>query len=136
MRAKLLGSVALALALAVSSGAWANPKNSFSDNNTTTVVSTAANAVGDSIGTGSVTQTAVSESFNISIEGVSVQTLSGAAVGIDLSVIEIPIVSGNNVVSDNAQGQAVGVFAINQSSGTASVQMNASSIGAAGNVSF
>jgi hypothetical protein len=42
MKLKLLGGAALILALAVSSGAWANPKNSFSDGNTTVVYSAAA----------------------------------------------------------------------------------------------
>jgi hypothetical protein len=41
MKMKLLGGVALALILGVSSAAYANPKNTFSNGNTTAVYSTA-----------------------------------------------------------------------------------------------
>jgi hypothetical protein len=110
MKTKLLAGVALAVILGVSSAAYANPKNSFSDNNSQTVTSTAANIqIGNiSAGNGTTTGTggdndsegvgvglhngkteqgdstnvgvANSESFNISLDGVSNQTLVGASV--------------------------------------------------------
>jgi hypothetical protein len=106
MKSKLLGGAALAIALAVSSGAWANPKNSFSNFNYTSVYSTAVavstghntinsgngGAGGDGVfdfglggegGDGKVENgdswsesEAVSESFNVSIEAVEVSSLS------------------------------------------------------------
>jgi hypothetical protein len=99
MKLKLLGGAALAIALAVSSGAWANPKNSFSNNNTITVNSDAsadaeagttsgkcnnctvfstggAGNGGGSADGNSATSNAISESFNVSIEAVEVSTLS------------------------------------------------------------
>ena len=45
MKKLLVGVSALTLGLIASSGAWANPKNSFSDNNTTNLLSVAV-AVG------------------------------------------------------------------------------------------
>ena len=65
MKKLLSGVSALALGLVAASGAWANPKNTFSDHNTQTVHSTAIAVHG----------AAYSESFNSNLEAVSVQTL-------------------------------------------------------------
>ena len=75
MKKLLVGVSALAIGLVASSGAWANPKNTFSNGNTQTVISLA-------IAGGA----AFSESFNVNQEAVSVQTLNGASTGGSLSV--------------------------------------------------
>lgn len=123
MKKLLIGVSALALGLAASSGAWANPKNSFSNNNSTTVNSVA-------IAGGA----ALSESFNVSLESVSVQTLNGTANGGSLSVELIPIFSGNALTGD-ISGNA-GVSMAQANSGNTSVQQQAVSLAAIGTVSF
>jgi len=123
MKKLLIGVSALALGLAASSGAWANPKNSFSNNNSTTV-----NSVAIAGGT------ALSESFNVSLESVSVQTLNGVANGGSLSVELIPIFSGNALTGD-ISGNA-GVSMAQANSGNTSVQQQAVSLAAIGTVSF
>jgi len=124
MKKLLIGVSALALGLVAASGAWANPKNSFSDNNTTTLTSVAV-AIGGA---------AVSESFNVSLESVSVQTLAGAAVGGSISVEVIPIFSGNAINGD-INGSA-GVSMMQANSGNTSVQQQAVSLAAIGTVTF
>jgi len=124
MKKLLIGVSALALGLVAASGAWANPKNSFSDNNTTNLTSVAV-AIGGS---------ALSESFNVSLESVSVQTLNGAAVGASLTVEIIPIFSGNAINGDITG--AAGVAMMQANSGNTSVQQQAVSLAAIGTVTF
>jgi hypothetical protein len=68
MATKLLGSVGFALVLALSSGAWAGADNTLSNGNQTTTNSV-ANAIGSN-------NTAISESYNTSIQAVATQTLT------------------------------------------------------------
>lgn len=124
MKKLLVGVSALALGLVASSGAWANPKNSFSNNNTTTVVSTAIAGGGS----------ALSEAFNVSLESVSVQTLAGVANGASLTVEIIPIFSGNAVTG--TQSTNSGVTMAQANSGNTSVQQQAVSLAVIGTVTF
>lgn len=123
MKKLLVGVSALALGLVASSGAWANPKNSFADNNTTTVLSVA-------IAGG----TALSESFNVSLESVSVQTLVGASVGGSLNVSVIPVFSGNAITG--TQSGNSGITMAQANTGNTSVQQQAVSLAAIGTVTF
>lgn len=66
---KLLGGAALAVAIALSSGAWAGGNNILSDGNTTSTNSEAY-AIGNN-------NTAISESYNTYITGVATQELVG-----------------------------------------------------------
>jgi opacity protein-like surface antigen len=124
MKKLLIGVSALALGLAAASGAWANPKNTFSNFNHTVVVSTAATGWGN----------ATSESFNVNKEAVSVQTMKGVAIGATLDVDLVPILAGNAVVgtiNENAgiaQGQA--------NSGTTTVQQQGVALSAVGSVTI
>ena len=124
MKKLLIGVSALALGLTASSGAWANPKNTFSDNNTQTVNSIAVAGLA-----------AFSESFNVNNEAVSVQTLVGVAVGATLDVDLVPVFSGNatNGAVTNNHGIAMGGLA---NSGNAAVQQQAVSLSAVGSVNI
>jgi hypothetical protein len=124
MKKLLVGVSALAIGLVASSGAWANPKNTFSNNNTTTLTSVA-------VGIGGA---ALSESFNINQEAVSVQTLNGASTGGSLSVEVIPVFSGN--ATTGAQNTNAGVTMAQANSGNTSVQQQGVALSAVGSVSF
>jgi len=124
MKKLLIGVSALALGLVAASGAWANPKNSFSPNSTAEANSLAAAGIGN----------ATAESFNVSLESVSVQTLAGAAVGGSLTVEVIPIFSGNAINGD-INGSA-GVSMMQANSGNTSVQQQGVSLAAIGTVNF
>lgn len=123
MKKLLVGATALALGLVGASGAWANPKNSFSNGNTTTVLSVA-------IAGG----TALSESFNVSLESVSVQTLVGTASGGSVSVDVIPVFSGNAITG--TQQDNSGITMAQSNTGNTSVQQQAVSLAAIGTVTF
>lgn len=123
MKKLLVGVSALAIGLVASSGAWANPKNTFSDNNTQTVISVAV-AGG----------AAFSESFNVNQEAVSVQTLAGASVGGSLSVEVIPIFSGNAITG--TQSGNSGVTMAQANSGNTSIQQQGVALSAVGTVNF
>jgi hypothetical protein len=124
MKKLLVGVSALAIGLVASSGAWANPKNTFSNNNVTTVASTAASGTG----------AALSESFNSNQEAVSVQTLNGTSSGGSLTVDLIPVFSGN--ATTGAQSGNAGVTMAQANSGNTSVQQQGVALSAVGSVSF
>ena len=71
MKKLLIGVSALALGLTAASGAWANPKNTFSNNNVTTLTSAATASGGG----------AWSESYNTNTEAVSYHSLNAVALG-------------------------------------------------------
>ncbi|HWA50384.1 MAG TPA: hypothetical protein VG742_19095 [Dongiaceae bacterium] len=123
MKKLLVGVSALAIGLVASSGAWANPKNTFSSGVVQTVISTA-------IAGGA----AFSESFNVNQEAVSVQTLNGASVGGSLSVEVIPIFSGNAITG--TQSGNSGVTMAQANSGNTSVQQQGVALSAVGTVNF
>lgn len=124
MKKLLIGVSALALGLVAASGAWANPKNTFSDYNTQTVNSIALAVHGN----------AISESYNSNLEAVSVQTLSGASVGGSLTVDLIPVFSGNAITGEISQNAGIAMAQAN--SGNTSVQQQGVSLAAVGTVSF
>jgi hypothetical protein len=123
MKKLLIGASVLALGVLGASGAWANPKNVFSDNNTTTVNST-AHAFGD----------AYSESYNVQNDAVSYQSLSATAVGLDLAGLSIPVFSGNATTGDVRDNS--GVSNVSANSGTASISQQATSVAAVGEVNI
>jgi hypothetical protein len=144
MKMKLLGGAALAVALAVSSGAWANPKNSFSDFNWTYVYSSAYANAGDYNYNwdsdvdrdGDNTATATSESYNVSVEGVNVSSLYAYSA---FTYIDQYNVFGDNTVdwegaTATASGDGLAQAAAN--SGVGSVNAQIQSVAAAGNISF
>jgi hypothetical protein len=124
MKKLLVGVSALAIGLAASSGAFANPKNTFSNNNQTNLISVAVAGAG----------AAFSESFNTNLESVSVQTLTASAVGASLSVLSIPIFSGNATVNDLRNNS--GITMANANSGNGAVQQQAVSFAAVGEVTI
>src|SRR5215470_16833412 len=138
MKMKLLGGIALSIAvLATAGSAWANPKNSFSDNNTTTVNSTAA---ATSYGSGAATAT--SESYNVSEEGVSSQTLNGAVTYNTINAgwdYEDSTTGDANVGGDASVGgfsNAAGVNVASANTGSQSLNQQAVSLGVVGTVNF
>jgi hypothetical protein len=124
MKKLLIGASVLALGVLGASGAWANPKNVFSDNNTTTVNSNANAALG----------AAYSESYNVQNDAVSYQSLSATAVGLDLAGLAIPVFSGNATTGDVRDNS--GVANVSANSGTASISQQATSVAAVGTVSI
>lgn len=171
MKFKLLGSAALVIALAVSSGAWANPKNSFSDYNYTEVDSTAvavstgniaaynsanggsggspyyssgggggggAGGTVDNSGDSASSSTAISESYNVSIEGVEYSTLSSSSTG----YIYQESYFKNKVDWESANANAgtggtnSGLFQSSASNGVGNATTQGQSIAAAAEVSF
>jgi hypothetical protein len=124
MKKLLIGVSALALGLTAASGAWANPKNTFSNNNVTTLTS-AATATGGA---------AYSESYNTNTEAVSYQSLSAVALGASLSVVSIPIFSGNAIASDIHDNAGVTNASANTGNGT--VAQQAVSLGVVGTVTI
>jgi hypothetical protein len=123
MKKLLVGVSALAIGLVASSGAWANPKNTFSNGNTQLVVSLAV-AGG----------AAFSESFNVNQEAVSVQVLNGQASGGSLSIDLVPIVSGNAITGTQSGNSGVSMAQAN--SGNTSVQQQGVALSAVGTVNF
>lgn len=123
MKKLLIGASALALGLVAASGAWANPKNTFSDHNYTNVYSSAY-AFGH----------ANSESFNSNLEAVSVQTLNGVSHGGSLNVDLIPVFSGNAITGNIRENAGVAMAQAN--SGNTSVQQQGVSLAAVGTVTF
>ena len=134
MTARFLAGVAVAaLVLTAASGAMANPKNSFSNGNGTFVSSSA--------GASSVegTASATSESFNQSIESVSLQTLtqfnSGqgfpAGVVAEGGSLDMSVVLGGSV-----QRNAAGIVQASAQSGFQTQTQQAASVAAVGTVNI
>ena len=123
MKKLLVGVSALAIGLVASSGAFANPKSTFSSGVNTTLISVALAG-----------RDAYSESFNANLESVSVQTLTASAVGASLSVLSIPIFSGNAQV--NNLNNNSGITMANANSGNGTVQQQAVSFAAVGTVTI
>jgi hypothetical protein len=170
MKMKLLGGAALAIALTVSSGAWANPKNSFSDGNITAVysaavaVSTGNIAIGnsayggaggspsnssgggggggaggtvDNSGASTSTSVAISESFNVSIEGVEVSNLSSYSTGwVEQYGFKNKVEWGDANANAGTGGTNSGLFQSSASNGVGNATTQGQSIAAAAEVSF
>jgi hypothetical protein len=159
MKTRLLGGTALVIAVAMSTSAWANPKNSFSNWNWTFVDSYAnANAGdygggdfsynwssgGEQVGNGNVDHEgdnkakAISESFNKSVEGVEVSELSSYSVG----YIYQSSYWDNYVDWENANANAgsggtnSGLFQASASNGVGNATTQGQSIAAGAEVSF
>jgi len=124
MRTILITASAIALTVLGASAASANPKNVFSDYGYNSVYSSAAAGVGN----------ATSESYNISDDAVSYQTLSATAYGASLSVTSIPVFSGNANVSDIHDNHGVTMSSANTGNGT--VAQQAVSLAAVGSVTI
>jgi hypothetical protein len=124
MRKILIAASALALTVLGASAASANPKNVFSDYGYNSVYSTAYTYDGD----------AVSESYNTSNDAVSYQELSATAYGASLSVLSIPVYSGNANVSDVHDNHGVTMSSANTGNGT--VAQQAVSLAAVGSVTI
>jgi hypothetical protein len=144
MNYKLLGGAVVAIALAVSSGAWGNPKNSFSDGNYTQVDSYAwanagdynVNYFSDVDRDGDNTASATSESYNLSVEGVNYSTLEAYSA---YNWIYQENYDGDNSIewaeaTATASGNGLAQAAAN--SGVGSVNAQIQSVSAAGNISF
>ena len=144
MKCQLLGGLAVAaLVLATASSAWANPKNSFSDNNTTTVYSTATASTAVGSEDGSDPATATSESYNTSNEGVSSQSLDGVvtfnALDADWDYDDESTTGDANVGGAASVGgfeNAAGVSVASASTGSQSLNQQAVSLGVVGTVNF
>jgi hypothetical protein len=185
MKTTLLGGVALALILGLSSAAYANPKNVFSYGNTTTVDSTATavsvgnasalngngngnangNLSGNGVGEGSwigagkgyggddngshngkgngntvqyggyAASSAISESFNKSNDGVSVQTLAAvSAINVQAALGYVAINKNGGATSKNIDTDGIAISGATSGIGTQNVQ--GVSVGAAAEVSF
>jgi hypothetical protein len=158
MKLKLLGGAALVIALAVSSGAWANPKNSFSYGNYTSVYSSAyANAGdygggfgssnysydGEQVGNGNVDHDgdnkakAISESYNKSVEGVESSYLSSYSTGwIEQYGYYNYVYWGDANANAGTGGTNSGLFQASASNGVGNATTQGQSIGAGAEVSF
>jgi hypothetical protein len=158
MKLKLLGGAALVIALAVSSGAWANPKNSFSDYNYTSIYSSAyANAgdygggdfginyssYGEQVGNGNVDHdgdnkaVAVSESYNKSVEGVESSYLSSYSTGwIEQYGYYNSVFWFDAYANAGSGGTNSGLFQASASNGVGNATTQGQSIGAGAEVSF
>jgi hypothetical protein len=144
MKCQLLGGVAVSvLVLATASSAWANPKNSFSDYNTTTVNSTATAATAVGSQDGSDPATAISESYNTSNEGVSSQSLNGVVTDNYIDAFwdyDDESTTGNANVGGNASvggfENAAGVNVASAGTGSQSLNQQAVSLGVVGTVNF
>ena len=123
MKKLLIGASILALGVLGASGAWANPKKAFSDNDTTTVDSNANAAPG----------AAYSESYNVQNEAASYQSLSATAAGLDLAGLAIPVFSGSAATGDVRDNS--GVANVSPNSDTASISQQATSVATVGTVS-
>jgi len=124
MRKILITASAVALTVLSASVASANPKNTFSDYGYNYVSSSAASVTGD----------ATSESYNLSQDAVSYQELSATANGASLSVLSIPVYSGNATVSDIHDNAGVTMSSANTGNGT--VAQQAVSLAAIGTVTI
>lgn len=124
MRKILITASAVALTMLAASAASANPKASFSDNISQYVDSSASAGYGD----------AVSESYNVSQDAVSYQELSATAYGASISVLSIPVFSGNATTSDIHDNAGVSMQTANTGNGT--VAQQAVSLAAIGNVNI
>lgn len=124
MRKILITASAVALTVLSASVASANPKNTFSDYGYNYVSSSATSYTGD----------ATSESYNLSQDAVSYQELSATANGAALSVLSIPVYSGNATVSDIHDNAGVTMSSANTGNGT--VAQQAVSLAAIGTVTI
>jgi hypothetical protein len=158
MKCQLLGGVAAAaLVLATASSAWANPKNSFSNENAITVTSTATAATGaggaggaggavdgtgGAGGGGGGSATATSESYNVSSEGVSNQSLVGTVTDNSISALwdyEDSTTGDANfggAASIGGFDNAAGVSVASANTGSQSLNQQAVSLGVVGTVNF
>ncbi len=129
----LAGAAVAALVLSAASGAMANPKNSFANGNETAVNSTA------SAGSVEGNARAVSESFNRSIESVSVQTLTqvnqgqGFPAGV---VAEGGALNMSVVLGGSSQRNAAGIVQASAQSGFQPQTQQAASVAAVGTVNI
>jgi len=123
MRKVLITVSAVALTVLGATAASANPKNTFSDYGFNYVDSSATAGYD-----------ATSESYNSSNDAVSYQELSASAVGASLSVVSIPVFSGNANVSDIHDNAGVAMSSANTGNGT--VAQQAVSLAAVGTVSI
>ena len=124
MRKILITASAVALTVLGASAASANPKNTFSDGGYNYVSSSATAILGS----------ATSESYNVSQDAVSYQYLEATANGASLSVLSIPVYSGNANVSDVHDNAGVTMSSANTGNGT--VAQQAVSLAAIGSVSI
>ena len=134
----LAGVSALALALSAASGAMANPKNSFANENSTEVQSAAT--AGSETGNAS----AISESGNRSIESVSVQTLTqiNTGQGFGAAVVgggvegEGGTLNMSVSVGGSSQRNAAGIVQASAQSGFQPQTQQAASVAAVGTVNI
>lgn len=155
MKTQFLGGAALSvIIIAMAGSAWANPKNSFSDDNTISVVTSATAVTGAGAaggdgatagagGGGGGAATATSESYNVSDEGVSYQTLTGTVTG---NVIEVDWdYSAESETGDANLGadasidgfnNAAGVSVASANTGSQNLNQQAVSLGVVGTVNF
>jgi hypothetical protein len=124
MKKILLTASVVALTALGASVASANPKASFSDDVYQMVYSSASSGYGNS----------TSESYNVSQDAVSYQTLSAEAYGASISVLSIPVFSGNASTSDIHDNAGVSMQTANTGNGT--VAQQAVSLAAIGNVNI
>jgi hypothetical protein len=156
MKSQFLGGVALSVAIfAMAGSAWANPKNSFSDRNTIEVFSSAfaetdpggaggpGTTSGGAGGAGGGRATATSESFNVTDEGVSRQTLDGLVTGntieADWDYADESQTGDANVGGDASIGgfsNAAGVSVASANTGAQRLNQQSVSLGAVGTVNF
>jgi hypothetical protein len=124
MRKILVTAAAVSLTVLCASAASANPKASFSNYITQEVGSSAYSGWGNSM----------SESYNVSQDAVSWQDLSATAYGASLSVLSIPVFSGNASTSNIHDNAGVSMQTANTGNGT--VAQQGVSLAAIGNVNI
>ena len=119
----LIGAAVLAIGMAGTSGAWANPENIFSDDGSNYVESYASTFKGD----------AVSESYNTNQNAISYQELEASSWGNYVeSYVGASVNSGSATVSGASTTSGVSVVSAN--SGNGSVVQQGVSLSALGTV--
>lgn len=126
MKTKLLGGLVLALAL--SSGAWADQKNTFSDSNTIKVDSNAAAAA-----SGSASATANSNSYNTSLEGVVNQELHATVADTTTAVHGDGRIINGHAIATTSEGNR-GIVQTGANSGVGAIMQQGIAVGVAGAV--
>jgi hypothetical protein len=134
MGTKLLGRVVLMLSLALlvlPSAAWADQKVTFSDGGTINVDSDAtATATGDN-----PTATAVSNSYNTSLEGVTSQTLTATVADTTTTVGGDGMITNGNAIA-TTDGGSSGVIQTGANSGISGIVQQGMAFGTAGSIAL
>jgi hypothetical protein len=128
---RLVGAVGIALVLALPSSAWAGSSNILSDGNSTTENSSAS-----AVATNGGTSTAISESYNTTVQAVATQTLSATVADTTVEIVGNGLIHAGDAYAGTGSGSVDGIAQAAANSGVAGIVQQGLVMSAGGAVKF